>query len=92
MSAPTADKPARKRLHIKDLACAYGVTERTIYTYHADGTLPKGRYLPGKPWPFWYEDEIEANEKFKPRLKSKRQKALAALLPRQPQMQQTTLF
>jgi len=84
--------PARVRLHIKDLALIYGVTERTIYTYAREGTLPAPRYLPGKPWPFWYQSEIEQNERYKPRLQSKRQKALAASLPQKPQPQKITLF
>lgn len=73
MSKP--NEPEIKIVRIKDIALRYGCTERTVFTYQADGVIPKPRKLPGKRWPFWYEHELLANENRSTRLKARKSSA-----------------
>lgn len=85
---PTATvKPNVVIMRIADIALRYGVSYRTVTTWHLDGTIPKGRYLPRRAWPFWYQHEIEANENRQRRLKNRRAAVTAPPLPKiiQPQ-------
>ena len=77
----------RELLHRKDLAARYKCDLRTIDRDHADGTLPPGRYLRNKVKPFWYLDEIEQNERYKPKLKQRRIRVLNPPAPTQPVQQ-----
>lgn len=69
MPEPTVKPAAVVILYRKDLALRYRCDLRTIDRDHAQGVLPPGRYRRGKNKPFWFLHEIEATEKFRPRLK-----------------------
>jgi hypothetical protein len=84
MPTPTV-KPNRVILRIADIALRYGVTYRTVTDWHATGVIPKGRHLPGKSWPFWYQDEIESNENGNRRLTKRRATVTTPAKPSLPQ-------
>lgn len=72
-------------LYRKDLAQRYKVELRTIDRDHAEGVLPPARYRGKKNRPFWFLHEIEQNEKFRPRLKRRLERAEAKPQPTIPQ-------
>lgn len=86
MPTPTV-KPNVVILRIADIALRYGVTYRAVTKWHAAGVIPKGRYLPKKSWPFWYEHEIQQNENRSRRLRQRRAKVVT---PPRPAAQQFT--
>jgi hypothetical protein len=60
-----AAKPILRR---KDLCRRYGVVMATVEGWIKAGVLPRPRYFPGCPFPFWTPGELELNERTNPKL------------------------